>query len=42
MNPLRPVTFKNTDNETNTMAANNWFALPNNGQMFKYPPKLNK
>ena len=40
--PLRPVTFKNTDNETNTIAASNWLALPNNGQIFKYPPKLNR
>ena len=42
MNPFLPVTFKNTDKEINTIAANNWFAEPNSGQMLLYPPKLNR
>ena len=42
MKPFLPVTFKNTASEINTIAASNWFAEPNNGQMLTYPPKLNK
>ena len=34
---LRPVTFVNTQSVKRTNALNNWFAEPNNGQMFAYP-----
>ena len=42
INPFLPVTFKKTANEIKTIAANNWLADPNNGQILTYPPKLNK